>query len=101
MCRVSKAAASPGRSDRGSLYSAGKAGTVTVVYDQGVNPGRWTGKLLRRAIAPRFLVSLDSVVPPALSDPGLKVWRYLGHVLTLAHHATSHLVAVGIDYPEG
>lgn len=52
---------------------------------------------LRRAVAPRLLASLDSLVPPSLSDSRLKVGRYLGNILPLAHHAASHLVAIGID----
>jgi len=53
---------------------------------------------LRGPFAPHLLVSLDSLVPPPLSDTCLEMRRNLGDVLALAHHAASHLVAISIDY---
>jgi hypothetical protein len=65
--------------------------------NQGIRLEHVASDFLRGAIAPRLLALLDSFVPPSLSDTGLKVGSYLGNVLTLTHHAASHLVTVRIN----
>jgi hypothetical protein len=62
--------------------------------DQGIDAAY---DFLRRAIPPRLLTLLDSLVPTPFANACLKMRRYLGDVLALAHHAASHLVAIRID----
>jgi hypothetical protein len=82
---------------RGSLQVPEKRVVATAVCNQGNNRVMWPRTFLRRAVAPRLLVFLDSLVPSPLADACLEVWRYLSHILTLSHHTTSHFVAIGIN----
>lgn len=52
---------------------------------------------LRRIVAPGLLVPLDSFIPAPLAYARLKMGRHLGDVLALAHHTTTHLIAIGIQ----
>ena len=82
---------------RGSLQVPEKRVTATAACYQGINRVIWPDTFLRGAIAPRLLVPLNSLIPSPLANACLEMRRYLGHILTLSHHAASHLVAVCID----
>jgi hypothetical protein len=94
MKAVSKTVTNPGRSE-GFPASAGKSG-YRLQRLSATRPGQF-GSHLRRAIAPHLLVSLDSLVPPPLANAGFKVRCHLSNILTLAHHAAAHLIAVSIN----
>jgi hypothetical protein len=81
---------------RGSLQVPEKRVIATAVCNQGINRVIWPDTFLRGAIAPRLLVSLDSLVPPPLANARLEMRRHLSHILTLSHHAASHLVTICI-----